>query len=286
MIDPKTQKKYPLNTDDHSLTDKELLVFHRSGEDDKLLSLGPGRKKQNRPAVVSSSSSMFPNDQHSLSGQTMSTASALTEAEHYGGKMYGSCHMPVTCALIPETREEYEMTVRGNEEEREGIAISSPTTNTVLSPWAALSSSLASPLNKIPLSPLSTAMQSFFPKAKDDVRCKRIGMVIFPQYFGSSGLEKKGYDCGIGSGLNGERDGDGTLMGVRFRQNPIDFMAHVRSVERGSLAERMGVEKGDVVTVSSAQSFFILSFQLTPLLLKLTISSSSLPYSLPFLFPT
>lgn len=216
-------------------------MFHR-GADDKL-SFSPKKKQTN--AVFSSP--VFHNDQHSLSGQTMSTASALTEAEHYGGKMYGSCHMP-TCTLIPEARQD-EMTVRGAEDEREGTI--SPT-NTVLSPFAALGS-LASPLNKIPLSPLS-AVQSLFPKANEDVRCKRIGMVIFPHYFGSSGLEKKGYDCGIGRGLNGEQERDGTLMGVRFRQNPIDFMAHVRSVERGSLAEKMGVERGDVVTVSSTVS--------------------------------
>jgi hypothetical protein len=44
--------------------------------------------------------------------------------------------------------------------------------------------------------------------------------------------------------------GDGTLMGIRLKQCPIDFMAHVCFVQRGSLAEKMGVEKGDVVTVS------------------------------------
>lgn len=240
VIDPKTKKKYPLNTDDHSLTDKELLVFHR-GADDKL-SYGKQKKKQTPSNSVSGS--FFTNDQNSQSGQTLSTASALTEAEHYGGRyMYGSCHMQ-SCALVEETRED-ELTVRGEENEREG---GEPTpTSATLSPLAALTS-LASPLKKIPLASPLSAVQSFFPRfINEDIRCKRIGMVIFPHYFGSSGLESRGYDC---AGLRDGAAGDGTLMGIRLKQCPIDFMAHVCFVQRGSLAEKMGVEKGDVVTVS------------------------------------
>lgn len=240
VIDPKTKKKYPLNTDDHSLTDKELLVFHR-GADDKLTY---GNKKKQTPSS-SVAGSFFTNDQNSLSGQTLSTASALTEAEHYGGRyMYGSCHVQ-TCALVEEEAREDEFTVRGEENEREGEPPTSPTTAT-LSPLAMLTS-LASPLNKIPLpSPLS-AVQSFFPRLNEDIRCKRVGMVIFPHYFGYSGLESSKYGC---AGLRDGDAGDGTLMGIRLKQCPIDFMAHVCFVERGSLAEKMGVEKGDVVTVS------------------------------------
>ena len=238
VIDPKTKKKYPLNTDDHSLTDKELLVFHR-GADDKL-SFGKN-KQQSSPSVTGSY--FTNNDQHSLSGQTLSTASALTDAEHYGGKMYGSCHVQ-SCALVEETRED-ELTVRGVEDEREGNNVTPPASAT-LSPLAALAS-LASPLNKIPLTSPLSAVQSFFPRATEDIRCKRVGMVIFPHHFGSSGLKKTKYDCGVGLG---DGVGDGTLMGIRLKQSPIDFMAHVCFVERGSLAEKMGVEKGDVVTVS------------------------------------
>lgn len=46
-------------------------------------------------------------------------------------------------------------------------------------------------------------------------------------------------------------------MGMRFKQCSIDFMAHVCYVGRGSLAEMMGVEKGDVVTVSFVFGFLV-----------------------------
>ena len=234
VIDPKTQRKFPLNTDDHSLTDKELLVFHRSDV--------CGRKKQSSPhhGVFDG----FQNDQNSISGHTLSTASALTDAEHYGGKMYGSCHIQ-TCNMYDETRED-ELARRGMEGDRD-----QPTSpSSALSPLAVLTS-LASPLNKIQLSSPLSAVQSFFPKVNEDIRCKRIGMVIFPHYFGASGSGPTGYDCGIGV-QNG--DGDGTLMGLRFKQSPIDFMAHVNFVKRGSVAERLGVEKGDAVTFAISLS--------------------------------
>ena len=235
VIDPETQRKYPLSTDDHSLTDKELLVFHR--EKNKLVSPREGRSSKNN--VPEASVSVLHNDQHSLSGQTLSTASALTDAEHYGGKMLGSCHVPL-CAYM-EGRED-ELTAHGMEEERDPATNSDGGAASVLSPLAALTS-LAS-LNKIPLSPLA-ALQTFFPKNESAVRCKRIGMVIFPHHFGSS-RSQSAYDCGLGKG--GSRDG--TLMGIRLKQCPSDFMAHVCYVERGSLAEKIGVKKGDIATVS------------------------------------
>lgn len=230
VIDPKTQRKYPLNTDDHSLTDKELLVFHRGG------GVGGGKKQSSQQ-----------NDQNSISGHTLSTASALTDAEHYGGKMYGSCQMQ-TCNMYDETRED-ELARRGMEGDRD-----QPTSpSSALSPLAVLTS-LASPLNKISLSSPLSAVQSFFPKGNEDIRCKRIGMVIFPHYFGASGSGPTGYDCGIGVQ---SANGDGTLMGLRFKQSRIDFMAHVCFVKRGSVAERLGVEKGDAVTVSWQSSSLI-----------------------------
>ena len=137
--------------------------------------------------------------------------------------MYGSCHL-AGCAL--EGREE-ESVVRGGVEERDvGASLGA------LSPLAALSQSLRS--MDLP-SPLS-AMQSFFPCAESTVKCKRVALVIFPHQLGGPG-------CRSGSG-------DGTLMGMRFKQSSVDFMAHVSYVGRGSLAEKMGVETGYVVTVS------------------------------------
>ena len=51
----------------------------------------------------------------------------------------------------------------------------------------------------------------------------------------------------VKSTLDGQTTG---LLGMKFVQSGHDFQAHVRWVQRGSKAERMGVRKGDIVSVS------------------------------------
>ena len=58
-------------------------------------------------------------------------------------------------------------------------------------------------------------------------------MVVFPQE--------------VQSTLEGQTVG---LLGMKFVQSGHDFQAHVRWVARGSKAERMGVRRGDIVSVS------------------------------------
>lgn len=40
------------------------------------------------------------------------------------------------------------------------------------------------------------------------------------------------------------------LLGMKFEQSGLDFQAHVKWVQRGSKAEKMGVRRGDIVSVS------------------------------------
>jgi hypothetical protein len=57
--------------------------------------------------------------------------------------------------------------------------------------------------------------------------------------------------------LDGSGDSVG-LLGMKFHQCGEDFQAHVRWIQKGSKAERMGVRVGDVVSVS-LESLFSLS---------------------------
>lgn len=121
VIDPETKQKYALNTDDHSLTDKELLVFHR----------GEGQNNgggSDRASVANAtvrngydSSGQFAgyhnnHDDQSIA-HTLGTASALTEVD-YGGRNYGRfrCHFPTSCHSVERMAFGHDIIVDGDEE--------------------------------------------------------------------------------------------------------------------------------------------------------------------------
>ncbi|KAL3807661.1 hypothetical protein ACHAXA_007951 [Cyclostephanos tholiformis] len=71
-----------------------------------------------------------------------------------------------------------------------------------------------------------------------ETRIRRVCMVLFPEELRSC-LEGS---AGVG------------LLGMKFHQYGGDFQAHVRWIQRGSKAERMGVRVGDVVSFAVALS--------------------------------
>ncbi len=75
--------------------------------------------------------------------------------------------------------------------------------------------------------------------AAAEMRVRRVCMVVSPDEMRAC------LDGGGGS------DGDVGLLGMKFHQCGNDFQAHVRWMQRGGKAERMGVRVGDVVSVSN-----------------------------------
>ncbi|KAL7548969.1 hypothetical protein ACHAWF_012238 [Thalassiosira exigua] len=96
VVDPRSGRKYRLHADDHSLTDKELHIFHKKKKDKSSPTSNDGSGKSgggrggrhHRSASEGSTTSHHTRETHSL-GETLETASALTEVSYYGRHRLG-----------------------------------------------------------------------------------------------------------------------------------------------------------------------------------------------------
>lgn len=351
VIDPSSGKKYHLHPDDHSLTDKELHVYHKSksnssrksrrstatsaaatdgNQHKRSLSDGAGSiYTQTTKESESPTLNTFGTDMQYSLGDTLETASALTECEYGHGKKYRlkssmgplSCFLPTSCRsvehlalkggihdllhngiieeadVVVEGRDDVESVERGRYKhllEETGTTAKGTKRLSKIDTTASNSNksvhngskyddannkvdSVGNHLskkkngedddeNELPalLSPItalggivspriSSLAKSFFdnntkfnvPEGSEviEVKFRRVTLVVFPDEVQS---------CLHGKMTHGKYGRVKTmgLMGMTFCQNEDDFQAHVNYVQRGSKADRMGVRKGDIVSVS------------------------------------
>ena len=203
----------------------------------------------------------------SESFQTLETASALTDVSYYG-RNRAMCMIPTSCHSIEqlalrdikrgerdpflEHDDDDEMRdvdgVRGRARARglrvdtasgdggssEGSGRGSPLGAAIMGTAAALLTPLGAAARHF-LEP-SGASHVIMPAPGNvevvEIKFRRLCLVVFPEEF-----------------LGSLKDGD-TLLGMKLRQDPEDFQAHVATVRRGSRADKLGVKRGDVVSVS------------------------------------
>ena len=353
VIDPSSGKKYHLHPDDHSLTDKELHVYHKSkssssrksrrstatsataaatdghGHNGKVtnqhkrsLSDGAGSiytqttKESESPTLNTFGTDM--DMQYSL-GDTLETASALTEVSYGHGKKYRlksgplSCFLPTSCRSVEhlalkggirdllhngiieedndavvEGRDDVESVERGrykhlleeptttgtttkgtkrlskidtkslhngskyddanNKVDSVGNHVGEDENNelpALLSPITALGGIVSPRISSLAKSFFDNNTKFNVPEGSEviEVKFRRVTLVVFPDEVQS---------CLHGKMTHGKYGRITTmgLMGMTFCQNEDDFQAHVNYVQRGSKADRMGVRKGDIVSVS------------------------------------
>ena len=80
-----------------------------------------------------------------------------------------------------------------------------------------------------------------------EIKFRRICLVVFPNEVQTSLGNTT--TTGVNNNKSNRQNAVG-LLGMKFVQNHHDFQAHVSYVQRGSKADRMGVRKGDIVSVS------------------------------------
>ena len=203
----------------------------------------------------------------SESFQTLETASALTDVSYYG-RNRAMCMIPTSCHSIEqlalrdikrgerdpflEHDDDDEMrdvdggrgrararglrvdTASGDGGSSEGSGRGSPLGAAIMGTAAALLTPLGAAARHF-LEP-SGASHVIMPAPGNvevvEIKFRRLCLVVFPEEF-----------------LGSLKDGD-TLLGMKLRQDPEDFQAHVATVRRGSRADKLGVKRGDVVSVS------------------------------------
>lgn len=340
VVDPNSGKKVFLHADDHSLTDKELHVYHKSKKSQQRAAR---LKEQELAAAAAASALAAANTHHrrqyserSLSisdstqhtattnetgtqatlntlntdDHTLETASALTEVSYYGRyKLHSGpfeCIMPTSCRSIKqmalgdlmyphvddegehdrmarEGRDDVESVERGRykhllEEHgkaddatgpKRGLKVDSANENNHSDDDQACLSPITQALNSLVSPRISTLVKSFFDthNARQhnsnnihthetsstagktvEVKFRRICLVVFPNEVTQSLRGKLQHGRAVG------------LLGMKFHQSGSDFQAHVAYVQRGSKAERMGVRKGDTVSVSFVHILSFYSF--------------------------
>ena len=151
-----------------------------------------------------------------------------------------------------------------NNNKKKGLKVDTTTGDTqkegMLSPIShALQTFLSSPrdINISSFFPFNTAnnhngLQSPVEGSIREIKFRRLCLVVFPNEVQTSLGNTPGANDHY---KNGTRQSVG-LLGMKFTQNHHDFQAHVSYVQRGSKADRMGVRKGDIVSLSFLSSSF------------------------------
>lgn len=298
VIDPKSGQKYHLNHDDHSLTNKELHVYHKV-KNIKMKIAKKTKGSGNNSTTGNDDNASASNSTYYTSSEdhTLSTASALTEVSYYQRdfghmKCFPSiCHSvgKLAFGLDPTLGDEY--TEREDENNNDGygdvLAKMKPfvdrerrdeveddrsagkktQTNGSERRDRTVQDKLTCTLGGLVSPRMTMIARSFFadgdmndeirtpttPKMKEGVKgfveemkYRRIPLVVFPEEIAKVSLNREN--------PNGNKGADwDTLIGMTFEQCPDDFQAHVKNVVHGSRAAKMGVKKGDVVSVSTSQ---------------------------------
>ncbi len=298
VVDPKSGQKYHLKHDDHSLTDKELHVYHKV----KNIKMKNAKKtKGNRSntgfTAGNDDNASTANSTYYTSSEdhTLSTASALTEVS-YKQSGFGqikcfpfSCHSvgKLAFGFDPTLGDEY--TEREDDDNNDGcgdaVAKGHPFVDrerrdeveddrrtgekvqangsegrdgTVKEKLTCALGDLVSPrmaliassffadgdMNDALRTPTTPKMKEGVKGFVEEMKYRRIPLVVYPDE-----ISKVSWN---GDNLDGKNGADAdTLIGMTFEQCPDDFQAHVKNVVSGSRAARMGVRKGDVVSVST-----------------------------------
>ena len=344
VVDPHSGKKYHLHADDHSLTDKELHVYHKRTASQNRITTTKGTTTTTTTATSASrhrrsvsDGSIFTQSTHQTydtaaisAGDTLETASALTEVSYYGRYKVHSgpfeCVIPTSCRSLEQMalgdlmawqqrQRQPQQQRKKEEEERDdadsihrgrykhllldqdggskkselGLKVDTTTTssnvvnddsndvigspaNALLSPISALGPLLVSPLKSFFDGGNNNSSRFNVPEGSEvvEVKVRRVCLVVFPD-------EVK--RCLEGKLSSGGRKVVG-LLGMTFVQDVGDFQAHVSYVQRGSKAEKMGVRKGDVVSVSrySCGVFVCCLIDASILTLHFPLHSSPWPY--------
>lgn len=227
VIDPGSGKKCHLTKDDHSLTDKELHVYHQQ----KRSQQKKKKKRRQRARRDDDSEVIDEEEKTAATYQTEKTmVSALTEVS-YAKNTWGDM-LPLSPILFGKNKEEEsrddEEVVEVGHYKQLLIETRDPAlmpgyydgVEDKRFPWLGF------------LSPGGNMERQLGP-----VQYRRIPMVIYPNE-----LEQ----C-----MEEEEE---TLMGMKLVQCADDFQAHVSSVLKGSRAYKIGVRKGDVLSFAVSLS--------------------------------
>ncbi len=222
VIDPGSGKKCHLTKDDHSLTDKELHVYHQKKQVQK-------KKRRQRARHDDDSEMIDEEEKTAATYQTEKTmVSALTEVS-YAKNTWGNM-LPLSPILFGKNKED-------SRDDEEVVEVGHYKQLLIESRDPALMPGYDGVEEKrFPwlgcLSPGGNMERQLGP-----VPYRRIPMVIYPNE-----LEQ----C-----MDEEEE---TLMGMTLVQCADDFQAHVSSVLKGSKAYRIGVRKGDILSFAVALS--------------------------------
>eukprot|EP00986_Skeletonema_menzelii_P004279 scaffold1453_cov140-Skeletonema_menzelii.AAC.2 len=227
VIDPGSGKKCHLTRDDHSLTDKELHVYHQQKRSRQKQQRQRSRRFESEDdSEVDDEEKTTATFQTTATGHTM--VSALTEVSYAKNKWEMLPLSPILFgkkAAADERRDDEEAVEVGHYKQllmdmRDPALMPADAGNQKF-PWLGC------------LSPGGNLVE----RELGPVPYRRIPMVIFPNELQQC-LE----------------DEDETLMGIKLVQSADDFQAHVSNVLRGSKAYRIGIRKGDVLSFAVALS--------------------------------
>lgn len=222
VIDPDSGKKYHLTTDDHSLTDKELHVYHKQQSQKQRVRFEP---PDGCTELDEQTTATF---QTNATGHTMETASALTEVS-YAKNRWGILPLsPLLCSnkAVEEARDEVDVVEVGHYKQLvmdiRDPALDDAINDAIINRQSLWLGCLA------PNNHTRQMVQGSY---------RRIQMVIFPHELQQS--------------IEAARE---TLLGMKLVQDPNDFQAHVSYVKKGSKSWKIGVRKGDVLSFAVALS--------------------------------
>lgn len=221
VIDPDSGKKCHLTRDDHSLTDKELHVYHRQQRS----------SQQQRKTSDDSDEEVDEEEKTSATFQTGQTmVSALTEVSYAKNKWEMLPLPPVLFhnRAAEERRDDEEEIVEVGHYKQLLIDMRDPALMPEYGgnqrfPWL--------------LECLSPGGNMMMDREMVPVPYRRIPMVIFPNELQQCMAED-----------------NETLIGMKLVQSSDDFQAHVSYVMKGSKAYRIGIRRGDVVSFAVALS--------------------------------
>ncbi|KAK1738351.1 hypothetical protein QTG54_011020 [Skeletonema marinoi] len=229
VIDPGSGKKCHLTRDDHSLTDKELHVYHqqkRSQQQQKQQQQRARRVGSEDDSEVDEEEKTAATFQTNATGHTM--VSALTEVSYVKNKWEMLPLSPILFgkkAAAEDRRDDDEVVEVGHYKQllmdmRDPALMPDDDAENERFRWLGC------------LSPGGNMERELGP-----VPYRRIPMVIFPNELQRCMEEE-----------------DETLMGMKLVQSADDFQAHVSTVLKGSKAYRIGIRKGDVLSFAVALS--------------------------------
>ncbi|KAL7434725.1 hypothetical protein ACHAXM_004286 [Skeletonema potamos] len=221
VIDPDSGEKCHLTKDYHSLTHKELHVYHQRQRRSSLLQLSSDDSEVDEEEKTTATF------QSNVTGQTM--VSALTEVSYVKSKweMLPLAPLLFNNRAAEERRDDEEVVEVGHYKQllmdmREPALLPEDGVgDNQRFPWLGC------------LSPGGNMMD----KEMAPVPYQRIPMVIFPNELHQCMTEESK-----------------TLIGMKLVQSSDDFQAHVSYVMKGSKAYRIGIKKGDVVSFAVALS--------------------------------